>query len=158
SQRPVLLADVQAALPADTALLEISLYRPAYSPKAATEPRAEEPSAKEPSAEGPRAEAPRAEAPRYIAYVLRSRGDIGFADLGEAAPIDSAVVELRRTLSDPARDPKRLARDLDDRTMAKIRPLLGGVTRVYLSPDGALNLIPFGALLDPDQRYLVERT
>ncbi|NEQ10462.1 MAG: CHAT domain-containing protein, partial [Moorea sp. SIO4E2] len=35
-------------------------------------------------------------------------------------------------------------------------PLLGDSRRILLSPDGYLNLIPFEALVDEDDRYLVE--
>src|SRR5262249_2836886 len=37
------------------------------------------------------------------------------------------------------------------------RALLGETRRVLLSPDGPLNLIPFAALVDEQDRYLVER-
>ncbi|MCA1563650.1 MAG: CHAT domain-containing protein, partial [Acidobacteria bacterium] len=51
---------------------------------------------------------------------------------------------------------KRLARTLDERVMQPVRPLLGETRQIFLSPDGALNLIPFGALVDERDRYLVE--
>ena len=35
--------------------------------------------------------------------------------------------------------------------------MLGDARLILLSPDGALNLVPFGALVDEEQRYLVER-
>ena len=42
--------------------------------------------------------------------------------------------------------------------MEPLRELLGGeVTRLLLSPDGALNLVPFEALIDSQRRYLIER-
>jgi CHAT domain-containing protein len=40
--------------------------------------------------------------------------------------------------------------------MRPVRKLLGETRRVFLSPDSALNLIPFGALVDEQNRYLVE--
>ena len=41
--------------------------------------------------------------------------------------------------------------------MAPVRQALGDTTTVFLSPDGALNLIPFEALVDENNNYLVER-
>jgi CHAT domain-containing protein len=41
--------------------------------------------------------------------------------------------------------------------MQPIRPLLGGTTQLLISPDGHLNLIPFEALVDKENRYVVER-
>src|SRR5262249_23452087 len=38
-----------------------------------------------------------------------------------------------------------------------VRALLGDTRRVFLSPDGPLNLVPFAALLDPHGRPLLER-
>jgi len=40
--------------------------------------------------------------------------------------------------------------------MAPVRKLLGETRWVFLSPDGALNLVPFAALVDEGGRYLVE--
>ncbi|AUX40065.1 hypothetical protein SOCE26_014610 [Sorangium cellulosum] len=135
-QRPVLLEEVQAAIPEDAALIELFVYRP-------QKPR----------------EKPREQlgAPRYVAYVLRRSGAPAFADLGDARAIDAAVDELRRALSSPSGDPSRLARNVDAQTMARVRPLLGSARKLLISPDGALSLLPFGALVDEDQRSLIER-
>ncbi|WP_437307859.1 CHAT domain-containing tetratricopeptide repeat protein [Sorangium sp. So ce388] len=135
-QRPVLLAEVQAAIPEDAALIELFAYRP-YQPRTTQRDRLGE--------------------PRYVAYVLRRKGGPAFADLGEVKAIDAAVEELRRALSDPSRDPTRLARGMDAQLMAKVRPLLGPARKLLISPDGALSLLPFGALIDEDQRSLLER-
>jgi len=40
--------------------------------------------------------------------------------------------------------------------MQPIRKLLGNSRTVLLSPDSQLNLIPFAALVDENNRYLVE--
>ena len=45
-----------------------------------------------------------------------------------------------------------LPADRRERVMAKIRPLLGEVRHILLSPDGALNLVPFEALVDEQGR------
>jgi CHAT domain-containing protein len=109
----------------------------------------------------PQAQKPQQEwsgTPRYVAYVLRQKDEPAWVDLGEAAPIDQAVAKLRAALSNPNRtDVQRLARALDEKVMRPVRPLLGNARLILLSPDGALNLVPFGALVDEENRYLIER-
>jgi CHAT domain-containing protein len=96
-------------------------------------------------------------APRYVAYILRSTGEPAFVELGEAAPIDELVLKLRAALSNPqAANVREIARALDERAMRPIRQRLGDTRRIFLSPDGELNLIPFAALVDENGKYLIE--
>jgi CHAT domain-containing protein len=60
---------------------------------------------------------------------------------------------LRSTLSSNV---KPVARTLDEKLMQPVRKLLGNTRTVLLSPDSQLNLIPFAALVDENNRYLVE--
>lgn len=85
------------------------------------------------------------DAPRYAAYTLPSEGEPHWVDLGEAVVIDRAI------------EAWRLARAVDAALMQPIRTLLGRSHHLLISPDGALNLIPFAALVDEHDRYLVER-
>jgi CHAT domain-containing protein len=79
-------------------------------------------------------------------------------ELGAAKAVDETVATLRRALRDPQRkDVKNLARTVDRKVFQPLRPLLGGLTRLLISPEGALNLIPFAALVDERGRYVVER-
>jgi CHAT domain-containing protein len=65
---------------------------------------------------------------------------------------------VRQALRDTKRpDVKQLARTVEQKVTQPLRPLLGGTRRVFISPDGALNLIPFAALVDEQNRYLLER-
>jgi CHAT domain-containing protein/tetratricopeptide (TPR) repeat protein len=137
-QIPVTVERVQAALPEGTALIELSVY----VPRKAAE----------------KGQSTRLGAPRIAAYVLDGAGKIGFVDLGENAPIEQAAITLRKSLSSPDNgDPKPLARALDEMVMQKVRPLLGGKTKLLISADGALSLVPFAALVAEDGRYLVEK-
>jgi CHAT domain-containing protein len=52
---------------------------------------------------------------------------------------------------------KPAVRELDRLVFAPVRALLGDARNVLLAPDGALNLVPFGALADEAGRYLVSR-
>ena len=129
---------MQAAIPPDSALIEFASYRP-FNAKAA----------KDDEAYGQR---------RYVAYVLRRKGEIEWKELGEAKAINTAIETLRNTLRNPRRgDVKRPARAVDAKVFQPLRPLLGDMTRLLISPDGLLNLIPFAALVDERGRYVVER-
>lgn len=135
-QLPVTLENIQNVIPADSALVEISSYRP-FDPLATTKSGATLP-------------------PRYVAYVLQKTGAPLWVDLGEAAPIDKNVGKLRNLLADSSSDVVPVARSLDEQVMHPIRNVLGSIRKLFLSPDGALNLIPFSALVDEHDHYLVE--
>ena len=96
--------------------------------------------------------------PRYAAYVLHNQDEPAWVKLGEAQDIEAAVHTLREALRDPNRqDVKKLARALDAQLMQPVRKLLGEKRMVLLSPDGLLHLVPFAALVDEQERYLVEQ-
>jgi CHAT domain-containing protein/Tfp pilus assembly protein PilF len=135
---PITLEAVRTAIPDNAALIEFASYRP-FDPKAA----------KGGEVYG---------RPRYVAYVLRRQGEIQWKELGEAKAIDEAIATFRKALRDPKRkDVKILARAVDRKVFQPLRPLLGNLTQTLISPEGALNLIPFSALVDERGRHAVER-
>jgi CHAT domain-containing protein/tetratricopeptide (TPR) repeat protein len=135
--QPITIERVQQAIPAGVALIELVSYKPLNAKRIT---KAEK--------WGP---------PRYVAYVLRRQGPPSFVDLGEAAPINQGIRQLRAALADPeSTDAKEAARALDQTVMRPLRKLIGGVKQLLLSPDGNLNLVPFSALADENNRYLVE--
>lgn len=95
---------------------------------------------------------------RYAAYILHSQGEPQWVDLGEAEPIDQKVDQFRRLILSPNRVEQfqKTARELDALVMQPIRKHLGNTRKILLSPDGQLNLVPFAALIDEHNRYLVE--
>jgi CHAT domain-containing protein len=136
--QPVSIERVQQAIPAGAALIEMYPYRPF-------------------NAKGKGTLEERFGAVHYVAYVLFREGEPTFVDLGEAAPIDKGVVRLRTALSNPkSTDVKETARALDQMVMLPVRKLLGATRRLFLSPEGELNLVPFSALVDENNRYLIE--
>jgi CHAT domain-containing protein len=136
--QPVTLQAVQAAIPADAALLEFAVFRP-FDPKADQNNEAYGP-------------------PRYAAYVVRKDAAPRGVDLGPAQAIDEAIAVLREALRDPARrDLRRRARALDEQVVGPLQVAIGNARRLLISPDGDLNLVPFDALIDAQGRYLVER-
>jgi CHAT domain-containing protein/tetratricopeptide (TPR) repeat protein len=96
--------------------------------------------------------------PGYVAYVLRHNQAVPqWVELGEVTQIDDLAEQFRVALKDPRRkDVQSIARKLDEQVMRPVRKLLGSTRQVLLSPDGALNLIPFEALVDEQGKYLIE--
>ena len=136
--QPVSLAAVQAAIPDDAALIELAIYSP-FDPKAPDNQ----------SAYGE---------PQYVAYIIRNHGEVRWTELGAAKEIGARVDALRQALRDPQRkDALQLARAVDEKVMRPVRALLGDATHLLISPDGVLNLVPFEALVDEQERYLIER-
>ncbi len=138
----ITLSAIQAALPPQTTLLEFAAYQPYQFSRQAAAPT------------------------HYIAYLLHADGTIKWKDLGEAAAIDQSIEALRQALRDSARaDVRQLARKVDEQVMQPLRPLLTGLAdaglaaapQLLISPDGMLNLLPFAALVDEQDRYLLER-
>jgi CHAT domain-containing protein/tetratricopeptide (TPR) repeat protein len=127
---PVTLEAIQAAIPAEAVLLEFVTHRPMAPPGA----------------------------PRYVAFALHRDGDPRMVDLGSTAAIDRAMGAWRTALTEPHRDDeRRLAREVDARVMAPVRAAINGARQLLIAPDGSLNLVPFGALVDEHDRRQIER-
>ena len=136
--QPVTLESVQAAVPGDAALVEFAVFRP-FNPDAKQDEDAYAPS-------------------HYAAYIILQHGAPTGMDLGTVENIDALVVGLRTALRDPNNSEVRgRGRALDEKVMRPLRPFLNGATRVLISPDGGLNLVPFETLVDEHGRYLIER-
>jgi CHAT domain-containing protein/Tfp pilus assembly protein PilF len=136
ASRVATVREIQDALPDRTVLVEFAAYRPFDVHKPRTETF------------GPL---------RYGAYVLGKSGILASADLGEAERIDRLVEQFRRALATPGnQDVRRTGRALFDVVLQPIARPLAGVAHTFVSPDGALNLIPFAALVDGSGKYLVE--
>jgi CHAT domain-containing protein len=136
--QPVTLASVQAAIPDDAVLLEFAVFRP-FDPKAERNADAYAPA-------------------HYAAYVIRKRAAPIGVDLGPVATLDRLIDRLRAGLRDPHDvEVTARARAVDERVMRPLRASLGGATRLLISPDGELNLVPFEALVDEGGCYLIER-
>ncbi|WP_437521858.1 tetratricopeptide repeat protein [Sorangium sp. So ce726] len=135
-RRPVTIEAVQAALGPGAALVEIALVQPF------------DPHAKPDRSFGD---------PHYVAYVLHRTDVPSWVELGPAAPIDALIAQARSALSTADLRYAEAARALDEKVMQPVRQLLGQAREVYLSPDGALNLVPFATLVDERGQFLLAR-
>ena len=158
-RQPITLDQVQKAIPEDAVLIEFAGYTP-FDAKLRTF--------------GPR---------RYVAYVVKGpksrgtktepleSGSLLWADLGPADVIDQLATEFRKAIrtqlpmtsesqnsvGGPKLSIQLLGRELDKRLMQPVRKLLGNRKHLLLATDGELNLIPFSALIDEHQKFLIER-
>lgn len=134
--KEVSLETVRAAIPPGGVLVDIVAFRPLdahYHTLSDQEPQ------------------------RYVAFVLHGDGSDPVAiDLGPSEPIDRTVVQLRTAVSNPKADPMAPGKTLYDQVMAPLEPHLKGKTNIILSPDGALNTVPFAAMRK-DDAYLIDR-
>ena len=139
-KKAISLESVQESIPTDAVLLEIALYRP-VSPQISEFETESSSNANL----------------RYAAYVIRKNGAVKWKDLGAAKQIDAAIDDFRKALRDPKRkDVKMLSRALDEKVLQPVRQLFGNAKHLLISPDGKLNLIPFEALFDENNRFFVE--
>lgn len=136
--RSVTLDEVRLAIPPKAALLEFAAYRP-YDTRSPFDH-------------------PRFAAPRYAVCVLQRDHESLCYDLGDAQIINDAIGAWRNALRAPNRnDQSRLGRAVASLIVAPLRRHLEGLEHLLIAPDGALNLIPFEALPDITEGYLVER-
>lgn len=104
--------------------------------------------------------------PRYLAFVLTPDAGIRLVDLGEAMFIDVMVTTTLAHLKGSIRAPdvREATRQVDaaltNVSQQLFRPLEGflpGISRLIMSPDSLLNLVPFAALITSESHYLVEK-
>jgi CHAT domain-containing protein len=135
----VTIEAVQAAIPEGAALLEFVRYQP-YDARAYSEIGA------------------KLGGPRYIVYVLTRTGEPRWTYVtANAHDVDTVVQQVRARIQEPTKPWVYDAADrLDHLLMRRVNELLGGAREILISPDGALNLLPFGALVE-DGHFLIER-
>lgn len=135
--RNVDMNQVRRALGVGSALLEFVAYQ-----------------SRAPAGPGPFAASP----PRYAAFLLKREGDLVWVDIGARADVDRLVSDLRAGLANPrATYTRDIARNLYGELLGKFERALTGIERLYVAPDGALNLVPIAALQDANGRAVLDR-
>jgi hypothetical protein len=124
--------DIQEALPSNSAVVEIIEYRPFQMD----------------GTWGPL---------HYAAHIIAHDKPSAWEQLGEATSLDTAIFSFRRSLHDANEDYREQAHSLYSTLWEPVRKHLGDASIVYLCPDGQLNLIPFAALIDGRNQFLIEK-
>ncbi|MFL6588804.1 MAG: CHAT domain-containing protein [Chthoniobacterales bacterium] len=130
----VTVPQIQAALPADQALIELVRYQHYLG--------------------GTKVE------PRYGGVVILRAGEPKWVSLGNAAEIEKSIRLYQRTARGETTEAvcAAVVRTLEREVWGPIEKLLPGQTKsVIISPDGALSFISFATLVGPDNRFLSER-
>ena len=95
---------------------------------------------------------------RYFGLVLSQMGSAKCIDLGPADAIDKLVYPLRRSLQDrDSTDVKAKGRALSKIVVWPLLSQVGSHSKILISPDGPLNLIPFESLSTKSEKYLIEK-
>jgi CHAT domain-containing protein/Tfp pilus assembly protein PilF len=105
---------------------------------------------------------------RYLVFVLSPNGKVDLTDLGEASLIDDLITAARKMLYDTggransamsAEYERRLqdvTQQLHALLFAPLQDYAEGRTAIFISPDGAINLMPFEILPDDSGQYVIE--
>jgi CHAT domain-containing protein/tetratricopeptide (TPR) repeat protein len=109
-------------------------------------------------------------APSYAAFVIGARSpEAAFVQLGTAATLDGLVKAWReeaagrsfaanRSAARAERSYLSAAGRLREAVWDPLIPLTAGAARIFIVPDGLLNVVSFAALPEDDGRYLAEGT
>ncbi len=136
--RELALGDVSGHVPAGSVLVEYVEYRP-FNLKAV-------------------GRSGRFGQPLYAALVLKPNAPPKWVELGAGAAIDKAVGAWRAALGRPNRDDvNTLGRELDRLVVEPVIQAIGQAQRLLIAPDGALALVPFAALVDPEQQHRIKK-
>jgi CHAT domain-containing protein/Tfp pilus assembly protein PilF len=129
------LKKLQAAIPLQTALVDVLEYTHSTSPSAKNGPMKYE--------------------RRLVAFVVRNDAEVRRIDLGPVAPVAKAIDDWRHTYGRPgASNP---GSELRARVWKPLEPVLAGAETILFSPDGPVCRFPLAAL--PGSKpgsYLIE--
>jgi CHAT domain-containing protein len=155
SRAQIGLKEIDASLEAESALVSFGRYDRTVLEGSGNQPRT-----------GQRARLTDRATLSYIAFVLRPGVPPVPVPLGPASQIDALIMEWRAGIAIGGRATQASPGQRSSRQSgAALRRLawdpvaahLGGATRVFIVPDGALSLLPFAALPVGSQSYLLER-
>jgi CHAT domain-containing protein len=146
-------ADVRSRLTPDSRLIEIALFQPT-NPKTGAKPYWLP--------------------ARYVAWIIppHGQGEVQFVDLGPAEEIDQLIESVRKSLAGASNSDSLLRREgelaatkkvdeelarVAERVWEPLAPKLGNASKIYLSPDSSLWLLPWAALPASDGRSVLEK-
>ncbi len=106
---------------------------------------------------------------RYLLFQLSPAREIAIFDLGDARRIEHLIAAYQQELLSTQHtiikhsESEAIQRlnDITDRLykllFAPIESTLNNINRIFISPDAALNLIPYQILTTPDNKYIIEK-
>jgi len=134
---PVELAEIQAALSPDTALVGIVSYR-TFDPTPVQHDRPFRHRS-------------------YAAAVIRHEGPPVVVSLGPAPALDALAQQFMTHVRDPASTAHvEPGRQLENRIFTPLRPALKGVTTLIIASDGGLRDLPWAALKNAKGKFLLQ--
>ncbi|MDF1859467.1 MAG: CHAT domain-containing protein [Verrucomicrobiales bacterium] len=96
---------------------------------------------------------------RHIGAAIVSRDSVHFADCGPLSEVSNLIAESASFFGAAQPDDElaeSILRDLYRSLFAPITSLLDDATGVFISPEGALNFVPFACLIDEQGQFLIE--
>jgi len=107
----------------------------------------------------------------YLAVVYQAKGEPEIIHLGEADSIDKSIIEVRQAIfTDTLNKTQTKQKNLEAEQLVKskgkklyqqlFKPILSAIghnPKVIICADGPLHYLPFGVMVDEQNRYLVER-
>jgi CHAT domain-containing protein len=94
---------------------------------------------------------------RYALCLIRPQGPPTWVDVGLVAELDALIDRYRHAIAGNGRNVNSLARRVDGLVFGKVSAEIDRAERLYVSPDGLLNLLPFAALTTRDGKARLER-
>jgi CHAT domain-containing protein/Tfp pilus assembly protein PilF len=106
--------------------------------------------------------------PEYAAFIYHKSGTLTFINLGDASEINRLIHQARQAIYYAPSEIyeinelqaemrfKVIARKLYDRLFEPLISRSDNPDRIFLAPDGQLNLLPFDILANADGKYVVE--
>jgi CHAT domain-containing protein len=95
----------------------------------------------------------------YLAFVLDGAFRLSLVELGPARAIDASASDLQAAIRGGASPAliHELLKELYESVWAPVESFLGEAKRIVVSPDGELYRVPFAALIDRKEQFLIER-
>ena len=135
----VRIADLYAALPRGSAMVEYLTYRSIRSTRS-----------------------------RYAALLFDHSGRTKLLDLADADSVERIIAGLRRAIQDAGASPQdhpstgaatytRLARSLYEKVWSPMEEFLRSAETIFIAPEGSLHLVAFAGLVDRKGTYVIER-
>lgn len=95
--------------------------------------------------------------------ILKQDGEIRYdlVEFPDSGEIEEAVIDYRTIIQDDLADEDEvleIGQVAHELVWAPIEDTIGDMEYVYLIPDGVLNILPFNALMNEDEEYLIQTT